>query len=136
MKMQGVNERLEHYSAEVHRLTIDGQHDTEILQGLDDFVATAHQLVERIDTMDHDERAELVRLVVDRVVVKGDGLQVVMALDLAGGGYPTSHRADRHRYHRSPGGQPAGNYRPVSRPGRLGSTGPTREHGGGGARRG
>lgn len=85
LKMRAINERMESHVDEVRRLSIDGDESAEILRGLDDFIASAQHITERIGTMDEGERAELVKLLVDRVTVHEDRYQITMALERAGG---------------------------------------------------
>lgn len=85
LKMRAINERMESHVDEVRRLSIDGDESAEILRGLDDFIASAQHITERIGTMDEGERADLVKLLVDRVTVHEDRYQITMALEGAGG---------------------------------------------------
>ncbi len=84
LKMHSIKERIESHANELHRLSIDGDESKEILRGLDDFIASTQHITERIDTMDEGERAELVKLLVDRVTVNADSCQITMALERAG----------------------------------------------------
>ena len=58
LKMRGITERLEHLTSEVSQLALERDDSADILKGLDNFLQTTHQIVERIDTMDDAERAD------------------------------------------------------------------------------
>jgi len=85
LKMRTITERLEHLTGEIRRLALEWDDGAAIQQSLDDFLQTAHRLNERIDTLDPDERTEIIHLMVDRVTVQDDGFRLALALEPGGG---------------------------------------------------
>ena len=84
IRLKGVNERLEYFGEQVSRLEAEVANVAQILDALDDYVATAGGLQKRLDTMDDTEKAETVRLLVDRVIAEDRGYKIIMALDSRG----------------------------------------------------
>ena len=84
LKMRTITERLEHLTGEIRRLALEWNDGAAIQQSLDDFLQTAHRLNERIDTLDPDERTEIIHLMVDRVTVQDDGFRLALALEPGG----------------------------------------------------
>lgn len=82
LALRNLQERLEMYGEDVQRLEREAaafRRDTGVLE---DFIATADRLHSRLSTMDDDERSDVLRLLVNRVVVGPNEVQIVLVLDV------------------------------------------------------
>ncbi len=78
--LQGVKERKEHYAGEVGRLEREvGGLEAQIAM-LDDLQTQAAKVAARLDSMTAEERAQILRLAVDKVVIHAHQVEIVLAL--------------------------------------------------------
>ena len=91
--LREVNERLEYHQEEHSRLEAEVSQTTEAIGQLQNWMDGYRSIVARLDTLTATERAEVVRLVVDRVTVVGREFQIRMVLDSRG--YTASELLDQ-----------------------------------------
>ncbi len=80
--LQNLQQRLEVYGEDVPRLESEAASFRQDTSVLEDFIATADWLHARLTTMDDDDRTEVLRLLVNRVVVGPNEVQIVLVLDV------------------------------------------------------
>ena len=82
--LREIIERLEYHQEELTRLEAEVSQTTEAIGQLQNWMDGYRSIVARLDTLTAAERAEVVRLVVDRVTVVGREFQIRMVLDSRG----------------------------------------------------
>ncbi len=84
LALREINERLEYHQEELSRLEAETDQTAEAIEQLQSWMDGYRTIVGRLDTLTATERAEVVRLVVDRVTVVGQEFQIRMVLDSRG----------------------------------------------------
>jgi site-specific DNA recombinase len=84
IRMKGTNERIEYFQDELARLEAEATQATKALEILQGWLCEAHHIAARLENLTNVERAEVVRLLVDRVTVSGRETQIRMVLDSKG----------------------------------------------------
>ena len=79
--MKGVNERIEYFQDELEKLEIEAAGATEALEAFHGWMDAAQHIAVRLDTLSDAERAEVVKLLVDRVAVDGQDIKMRMVFD-------------------------------------------------------
>lgn len=82
VQLKFIRERKEYYQEEVCRLEREVEAAKRDLAILDDFVAAAGTIRERLSSLGPEGRAEVLKTVLDRVIIDGDRVEVVLALEL------------------------------------------------------
>jgi DNA invertase Pin-like site-specific DNA recombinase len=80
LRMRSITERIEMYAADLEMLegqTLDYKRQIALL---DDFVARTSDIATRLDTMSEDERTEVIRDTVSRIVIHPDVIEVQLML--------------------------------------------------------
>ena len=85
LRLKGVIEREEYFKAEVVRLEAETAGASRALEALEDYAAMASTLSDRLETMDAEGKAEVVRLLVERVIAHEHGYKIAMALEVKSG---------------------------------------------------
>ena len=91
LKVKQIREVKEHHEREVERLEAEAADVTSTIERMSDFLVSAADIAERLDDFSEEERAETAKLLVDRVTVRGESIDVVMALEMTG---DESHATD------------------------------------------
>ena len=81
VRMKGVNERIEYFQDELEKLEIEAAGATEALEAVHVWMDAAQHIAVRLDTLSDAERAEVVKLLVDRVAVDGQDIKMRMVFD-------------------------------------------------------
>lgn len=81
VRMKGVNERIEYFQDEFEKLEIEAAGATEALEGVHNWMDAAQHIAVRLDTLSDADRAEVVKLLVDRVAVDGQDIKMRMVFD-------------------------------------------------------
>ena len=81
VRTKGVNERIEYFQDDLEKLEIEAAGATEALEGVHNWMDAAQHIAVRLDTLTDSERAEVVKLLVDRVAVDGQDIKMRMVFD-------------------------------------------------------
>ena len=84
LKIRQIQEKKEYHQGELERLERESDDAVLTIEFLSDFLASAKRIAGRLETMAEAERFETVCLLVDRVTISGDAVNVVIALNLEG----------------------------------------------------
>ncbi|MFB3098011.1 MAG: hypothetical protein ACE1ZZ_04995, partial [Dehalococcoidia bacterium] len=88
VRMKGINERIEYFQTELVKLETEAARASESLEAVQGWMDAAQHIAARLETLTNVEKAEVVKLLVDRVAVDGKEIQIRMVLDSTG--YATS----------------------------------------------
>ena len=88
VRMKGINERVEYFQSELAQLETEAADAADALEAVQGWMDAAQHIAARLDSLTDTERAEVVKLLVDRVAVDGKEIQIGMVLDSRG--YATS----------------------------------------------
>ena len=81
LKMKMIDEHLEAVTEDVERLEAQAGDMQGAIARLSNFLESYAHLIERLDTMTYAERTQLVKMLVSKVVVRGEELEVRMATE-------------------------------------------------------
>ncbi len=82
IRMKGITEPLEFFGDEVYRLETEASQIATALEYLQDLMTVSAEITSRLDTMTDEDKAEVMRNIVDHVTVEDKGqFQVVLALE-------------------------------------------------------
>jgi hypothetical protein len=93
LALRGISERLEHHREDVRRLERETTEITSNIHALDDFIAMADRVRDRLATMDDAGKTKVFELLIEKVVIEQDGIQIVLGL----GGATTDGTLQRPR---------------------------------------
>ncbi len=88
VRMKGINERMEYFQNELVKLGTEAARANEALEAVQGWMDATSHIAARLETLTDVEKAEVVKLLVDRVAVNGKAIQIRMVLDSTG--YPSS----------------------------------------------
>lgn len=77
-KRRSVVEKWEYYTSEVERLEVEAQSFSYDIKALEDFITGAAAISARLENPTDEEKAEIAQLVVSRVTVYDDDIQISM----------------------------------------------------------
>ena len=80
LALRGISERLEHSRDDVRRLERETVEIAGNIHALDDFIAMADRIRDRLATMDDTGKTEVFELLIEKVVIDSDGIQIVLGL--------------------------------------------------------
>ena len=81
LKMREIQERNEFHAHELVRMQRELEDAEELIEVLENFMESAADVASRLDTMDMDEKIEVIRLVVDRITIyKNEPATVTLAI--------------------------------------------------------
>ena len=79
---------MEYFQNELVKLGTEAARATEALEAVQGWMDATSHIAARLETLTDVEKAEVVKLLVDRVAVNGKAIQIRMVLDSTG--YPSS----------------------------------------------
>ena len=88
VRMKGINERMEYFQNELVKLDKEAARATEAVEAVQGWMDATSRIAVRLETLSNSEKAEVVKLLLDRVAVDGKDIQIRMVLDAKG--YATS----------------------------------------------
>ena len=84
VRMKGINERMEYFQNELVKLETEAARATEALEAVQGWLDATSHIAARLETLTDVEKAEVVKLLVDRVGVNGKEIQIRMLLEPSG----------------------------------------------------
>ena len=81
VRMKGINERLEYFQSELTLLETEAAGANQALEAIQGWMDAAQHIASRLDSLTDAERAEVVKLLVDRVAVDGQDIKMRMVFD-------------------------------------------------------
>ena len=84
VRMKGINERLEYFQTELVKLETEAARATEALEAVQGWLDATSHIATRLESLTDVEKAEVAKLLVDRVGVNGKEIQIRMLLEPSG----------------------------------------------------